>query len=100
MQYPFLKFNEDNLFFKYKRLCTYIKVNFVLLLKEKSYVLLLKQNKLCTSVKKSQDMYSKTTMHPINLSIVNTPYLSLEENNFVLMLKIKKQTIAQLKYLL
>lgn len=45
-------------------------------------------------------MYLKTTMRPINLSIINNPYLSLEENNFVLMLKIKKQTIAQLKYLL
>ena len=43
---PILKFREDNLFFKYKKLCTYIKVNFVLLLKRKKYVLILKRKKM------------------------------------------------------
>lgn len=42
-------------------------------------------------------MYLKTTMHPINLSIINNPYLSLEENNFVLMLKIKKTNYCTIK---
>lgn len=41
-------------------------------------------------------MYLKTTMHPINLSIINNPYLSLEKNNFVLMLK-KKTNYCTIK---